>query len=179
MGLIFPVPFLLYFPFHFVRKKSYRNHSRKCKLCEGSMTKLSEQDEDEFLSKKQQVEETIKSVDYDVWKCKECGGTEAWYYLNHLTRYEVCPSCNAIAYYLVQDKTLEAATYSSSGKGESLYQCKACNKSKRKSYSIAKLTHSSSSSSSSGGGSYSGGSSSSGGSWGGGSSGGGGASSTW
>jgi uncharacterized protein len=179
MAIVFPLPFLIYFPFHFVRKKFYRNHPRKCLLCEGSMKKVGEKEDDQFLSKEQVVEETIKSVNYDVWKCKECGGTEAWHYLNRFTRYEVCPSCEAIAYSLVKNKTLQAATYSSSGRGESLYQCKACNKSERKTYTIAQLTHSSSSSSSGGGSSYSGGSSSSGGSWGGGHSGGGGASSRW
>ena len=182
MAVIFPLPFLFYFPFHFVRKRYYRNHPRKCKLCEGSMKKLGEKEDDEFLSKSQVVEETIKSVDYDVWKCKDCGEIEAWFYLNRFSRYEVCPSCNSIAYYLVSNKTLQAATYSSSGRGESLYQCKACNKPVRKPYSIAQLTYSSSSSSSSssgGGSSYGGGSSSSGGSWGGGRSGGGGSSSTW
>jgi uncharacterized protein len=180
IGLVFPVPFLFYFPFHFVRKAIYRNHPRKCLLCQGSMKKLSEKDEDEFLSKTQLVEENIRSVNYDVWKCKECGGTEAWYYLNHLTDYEVCPSCKGITYYLERNKTVKPPTKYNSGTGESIYRCKACNKKDSKPYSIApRHTSSSSSSSSSGGSSYGGGSSSSGGSWGGGRSGGGGASNTW
>lgn len=181
MAIIFPLPFLIYFPFHFVRRRFYRNHPRKCLLCDGSMKKLNEQEDDAFLTKEQIVEENIKSVNYDVWKCKECGGTEAWYYPNRYTRYKKCPSCKAMAYYLVKNKTLTAATYNHPGVGESLYQCKACNKSVTKKYTIATLEYSSSSSSSSSGGgsSYSGGSSSSGGSWGGGSSGGGGASSSW
>jgi len=181
IALIFPVPFLVYFPLHFVRKKYYRNHPRKCKVCEGSMNKLSETDDDAFLSKSQLVEENIESVNYDVWKCTSCGTTEAWQFLNRFTSYRACPACKSLAWYVASTKTLKAATYSSSGKGESLYQCKACGKSERKAYSIAQLTRSSSSSSSSSGGSsYSGGSSSSSsGSWGGGSSGGGGASSSW
>ena len=180
MALIFPLPFLAYFPFHFVRKKFYRNHPRKCTLCDGAMNKLGEKEDDQYLTKGQLVEETIDSVDYDVWQCESCSATEAWHFRTRWSKYEPCTKCKAIAWYLVENKTLKAATYSKSGKGESLYQCKACGNSERKAYSIAVLTtSSSSSSSSSGGSSYSGGSSSSGGSWGGGSSGGGGASSSW
>jgi len=180
MALIFPLPFIVYLPMHFVRKKYYRNYPRKCKLCEGKMNKLNETEDDKYLDKAQLVEEQIDSVDYDVWQCEACKGTESWHFKNRWTSYKPCPKCNAVAYYLVDDKTIKAATYSSSGKGESTYQCKSCGKTERKSYSIAMLTtSSSSSSSSSSGSSYSSSSGSSGGSWGGGSSGGGGASSSW
>lgn len=181
IGIVFPFPFLAYIPVHFVRRRYFRNYPRKCQLCEGSMFKLGEDEEDQYLTKTQILEEDIKSVNYDVWKCKECGGTEEWHYLNRHTSFKECPSCKAIAYYVASSKTLKAATYTHSGRGELLYQCKACNKSKREEYSIAQLVHTTSSSSSSSSSSYSSSSSSSssGGSWGGGSSGGGGASSTW
>jgi uncharacterized protein len=178
MTLIFPIPIFGYLPLHFARRKFYRNHPRKCTICEGSMTKLNEEVDDKFLDKTQLIEENIKSVDYDVWQCDECHATEAWHFLNRWSKYKPCPKCKARAWYLVYDKTLKAATYSGSGTGETLYQCKACGKSQRKTYTISQLTRSTSSSSS-GGSSYGSSSSSSGGSWGGGSSGGGGASSSW
>jgi len=177
MALIFPIPFLGYFPFHFARRKLYRNHPRKCTLCEGSMSKLDEKQDDAYLTRSQLIEENIKSVNYDVWQCDECHATEAWHFVNRWSKYEICSKCKARAWYLVSDRTLKSPTYSSSGTGERLHQCKACGRSDRKTYTMAQLTRSSSSSSS-GGSSY-GGSSSSGGSWGGGSSGGGGASSSW
>ena len=179
IALVFPFPFLLYFPFHFIRKAYYRNYPRKCRHCNGSMKKLSEKDDDEFLTKAQVLEESINSVNYDVWQCVSCSATESWHYINRLTSYEACPNCKAVAYYHVRSKTVTPATLYNSGTGESIYQCKNCNKKDRKTYSIARSSSSSSSSSSSGGSSYGSGSSSSGGSWGGGSSGGGGASSTW
>jgi uncharacterized protein len=175
IAVLFPVPFALYLPFHFVRKRFYRNHPRTCKLCDKDMIKLSEIEEDQFLTSPQQLEESIKSVDYDVWKCTGCQATERWAFVNKLSKYSSCPKCKARTYYLESDRTLVSATYSSSGKGEKIRKCKSCNHKYRETYSIAQLTRSSSSSSS--GGSSS--SSSSGGSWGGGSSGGGGATSSW
>lgn len=179
MGIIFPLPFLLHIPLHIVRRTRFRNHSRNCKDCGGDMKKLSETDDDNYLTKGQIVEEKIASVDYDVWQCQKCKATEAWHFPNRFSQYSECPSCKAKAYYRVSDKTLKAATYSSDGKGESVHECKACNKKVRNTYTIAQLVASTSSSSNSSSSSYSSSSSSSGGSWGGGSSGGGGASSSW
>jgi len=175
MGIVFPLPFLLYFFYHLKRKRSYRNHPRTCTLCMGKMHKQSEQTEDQFLSKEQQMEETLRSINYDVWQCESCKATEEWLYPNRWSKYVNCPKCNTKAYYLVGKTTLVSASYSSKGKGEQINSCKFCGHTKRSTYSIPKLVASSSSS----GGSSSGSSSSSGGSWGGGSSSGGGASSSW
>lgn len=175
MGLAFPFPFLFYFFYHLFRKRLYRNHPRACKKCQGAMHKLSEKTEDEYLSQGMQMEETLRSVDYDVWKCNACQAVELCFYLNRHSKYQPCPKCRTIAYYAASRRTVEPATYSSAGSGEEVHNCKFCGYSKKSSYSIAKLV---ASSGSSGGSSFSSGSSS-GGSWGGGSSGGGGASSSW
>ena len=42
-----------------------RNKVRICDYCEGKMHKLSEEEEDEFLSAAEQTEERINSIDYD------------------------------------------------------------------------------------------------------------------
>ncbi len=177
MLFLFPIPVVFYLPYHFVRKRRYRNHPRNCKLCDKEMIKLNEIDDDKHLSKNQQVEESLLSVDYDIWECTGCGGVETWQFRDKLTQYKICPACKSLAYYTVSDRTLVSPTYSSTGKGEETNKCKACGKSEKKTYSMAKLTRSSSSSGSSGGSGFS--SSSSGGSWGGGRSGGGGSSSSW
>ncbi len=176
MAVLFPLPFVFYFFYHLSRKKHYRNLPRKCKQCQGVMHKKSEIDEDEYLSEGMQMEETLRAVDYDVWKCEACAAIEVFFFLNSHSKYESCPKCKTIAYHSTSKRTLKSATYSSSGKGEEVHVCKFCGHTKTSPYRIAKLTSSSSSSSSGGG---SGGSSSGGGSWGGGSSGGGGASSSW
>jgi uncharacterized protein len=177
IALIFPVPFILYFPFHFTRKRYYRNHSRTCKLCNENMIKLSEAEDDLHLTKGQQVEESIQSVDYDVWKCTGCAATEGWAFPEKYSKYRICPACKSVAFHRHSDTTLLSPTYSSTGKGQEVNLCKACGKKESKTYVMAKLVQVSSSDSSSGFSSSSGGSS--GGSWGGGSSGGGGASSSW
>lgn len=176
VALVFPIPFALYFFYHLARKRIYRNHPRKCKQCQGKMRKLDERSDDEYLSEAQRAEERLRSVDYDVWKCEACGSIEVWFYLNRHSKYESCPKCRTLAYYLAGRHTVTSATYSSSGSGEEVHACKFCGFEKKSTYSIARLTRSASSS---GGSSFGSGSSSSGGSWGGGRSGGGGASSSW
>ncbi|HEY3402358.1 MAG TPA: TPM domain-containing protein [Ohtaekwangia sp.] len=178
IAFVFPFPFIFYFFYHLARKRIYRNHPRSCKQCRCAMHKLSERTEDEFLSKEQQMEETLKAVDYDVWKCEACQAIEMCFYLNRHSRYQPCPKCKTIAYHFVGKRTLESATYSSSGKGEETHTCQYCGYTKKSTYTISRLTRSTSSSSSSSSGS-SGSSASSSGSWGGGRSGGGGASSSW
>jgi uncharacterized protein len=176
MAILFPIPFLFYFIYHLLRKRLYRNHPRSCKQCNGVMHKLNEKDDDQFLSKQQQMEEALRSIDYDVWQCESCKATEEWLYPNRSSKYSACPKCNTWAYHLEGRKTLVSATYSSSGEGEETHKCKFCGFSKKSTYTIAQLVESTSSGSSS---SFDSSSSSSGGSWGGGSSGGGGASSSW
>lgn len=169
-AFVFPAPFLFYFFYHLSRKQKFRNHPRKCKICKGTMRKLNETEDDQHLSSAKQMEEKLKSVDYDVWKCEACSATEEYIYRNRWSKYKECPYCKTYASYLVGRHTVVSPTYTSSGRGEEVHNCKFCGKTKTTTYTIAQLTRSSSGSSSS---------SSGGGSWGGGRSGGGGASSSW
>jgi uncharacterized protein len=173
IGLIFPIPFFIYFFIHLFRARYYRNYPRQCNVCQGKMEKLGEKADDEFLSESAQMEEKLNSGDYDVWKCISCHAVEMWFYKNSWSKYEECPKCKTLALYTKSSRTIRSASYSSSGEGERTKLCKFCQHSVVSTYSIPMLTHSDSSSSS-----FSS-SSSSGGSWGGGSSGGGGASSSW
>lgn len=170
IGLVFPIPFFIYFFIHLYRKRYYRNYPRPCSVCHAPMRKLDEKADDEYLSESAQMEEKLKSGDYDVWLCTSCGATEMWFYKNTWSKYEDCPKCKTIAFYTKSTRTLRSATYSSSGEGERTKVCKFCNHTAVSTYTIPRLERSTSSSSSS---------SSSGGSWGGGSSSGGGASSRW
>ena len=174
MAIVFPLPFVFYFVYHLISKRTYRNHPRNCKECDAPLNKLNDRDEDVYLSPEQLMEEKLRSIDYDVWKCSSCESVEHWFYLNRHTKYKHCPKCKTMAFYSSSRRTVKSATYLSSGSGEEVHMCKFCGHQKKSTYSIAQLTRSTSSSSSG-----SSGSSSSGGSWGGGSSGGGGASSRW
>jgi uncharacterized protein len=172
LPFLFPIPFAFLMG-HFKKKKlAARNHPRPCKKCKQLIqAPMSEATEDEFLSTETIFEETLKSVDYDVWKCDHCGDFHYEMYINPKTKFTQCPKCSTYALYTAGSSTKVAATTSSSGIMEVVKQCKYCNKKTIVEEYIPMISTSSDSSSSS--------SSDSGGSWGGGDSGGGGASSSW
>lgn len=165
-----PLPFAFLYSGFKRKMDSIRNHPRDCNQCGQPLHKLDENADNDQLSKGQLMEETLKSVDYDVWRCRACNASEKLAYLNADSKYTDCPKCSTRTYYLQSDRTVRSATTSSEGTGEKIRHCKFCNNRNVETYTIARIQESSSSS---------GGSGSSGGSWGGGSSGGGGASSSW
>lgn len=173
MAFLFPLPFIFVY-LHLKKKiESIRTKPRECKKCGRKINRLDEVAEDEYLTKESQFEETLKSIDYDVWKCNACGEISLEAYINSKTEYTECPKCKTHALYTTRTTTKVAATTSHSGTTEIVKTCKYCNHQKVLTEPIPMIVVSSSSDSSSSS------SSSSGGSWGGGSSGGGGASSSW
>jgi uncharacterized protein len=90
------------------------------------MRLLSEIEEDQYLDFKQQVEERVKSIDYDVWKCNVCDSHKVLAYEKMTTKYRVCPQCGAKTYSLVCDRIITPATSLSSGRGEKVHECANC-----------------------------------------------------
>ncbi|NOZ34546.1 MAG: TPM domain-containing protein [Chlorobi bacterium] len=179
--ILIPVPFVgIYFWVRYLTDK-WRDTPRISAKTGKIMHKLTETEDDKFLKKGEVAEETVKSIDYDVWISDEKDDVLIQKYKRWFSKYNACPKCKYKTYYKVYDKVIKSATYSSSGKGERLYKCTNCGFSKKTTYTIPKKTRTSSSGS--GSSSWSGGSSSwssgSSSSWGGGSSGGGGAGSSW
>lgn len=166
-AVFIPIPFAFLIPAYRKRMKFLREHPRECAQCHQTATLLTEATEDPFLNDKQKFEENLKTVDYDVWQCASCQAHQVFRYPTSQSKYEDCPKCNTVAYFVSSTRTIRAATESSEGLKEETKTCKYCKFQNVRQYSTPKL----SSSSGSGG--------SSGGSWGGGSSGGGGASSSW
>ncbi len=175
-AVFFPLPMLLYLLFYFVRLKYLRNAPIGCANCGRNMRKLSESEEDAYLTPAQRVEENIQSMDYDVWVCDHCKNREVFPYTKN-SRYKDCPHCHARAYYLADDRIINRSTTLSRGNGEKEYICQNCHKKDLLPYIIPMIVLSSGSSGRGGfgGGSFGGG----GGSWGGGSTGGGGARGGW
>lgn len=141
-----------------------RKKPRQCPKCGKRMQRLSERADDQFLSDAQQMEEKLKSVDYDVWQC-ECGETLLPIaYRKRLSSYHECPGCHARTMKTTR-KTIYPATYSSSGLAEKTNHCESCGRTTKQNVTIPQLTRSSSSSSSgsSGGSSFGGSGRSSGG----------------
>ena len=175
-GYIFPLPMYVVDMLVENLLEKWRNQVRFSSKTGLEMRKLSEAKDNEYLEKGQVTEEQIKSVDYDVWITDEPDDILVLRYNTWFTKYNSCSACGYKTWYLVYDRTITSATYSSSGTGERKKACAHCKHQDISRYTIPQLQESSSSSS--GGSSYSS-SSSSGGSWGGGSSGGGGSSSSW
>ncbi|MGS2739529.1 TPM domain-containing protein [Sinomicrobium sp. M5D2P17] len=131
----------------------------------------------ELLDEGQLKEEWALSRSYEIWKHKVSGKIKVigWDGIK-IKDYSDCPSCHYHTFKQPHTKTIKAATYKASGKGERIRECVYCGNTISLGTVVIPRKQRSSSSSSSGGGGYSGGSS---GSFGGGSSGGGGAGGRW
>ena len=144
-------------------RRCLRLKPRTCSICRRKMRRLAKFEDDQYLAQGQQVEEALKSVDYDVWYCPYDDHTKIEGYKGRFSSYSVCPSCNHITMYSTRT-VLTSATKSRFGKACVDYTCKNCHHAYEETVIIPRITESSSSSGESNGGSFAGGSSS-GGSW--------------
>lgn len=176
--VIFPLTLIPLYIWITSRLKRMRNTPQVCDKCGTGMHKLSEQEEDEFLSQAEQTEERINSVDYDVWLCDQCRNTKILPYESAYTNYKKCPACKAKAYSLKSDHVLVHPTQFSKGTGEKTYACQHCGHTDRIKYLIPMIVVVTSGGRRGGGFGGNGGGFSGGG-FGGGRSGGGGASAGW
>jgi len=148
------------------------NYRLPCASCGSAMDLIPEQEDDAQLSVEEVAEERAGGMDYELWKCPQCGAGER--FAVKLGKASDCPKCKRRT--LVRSHTtLTAATTSHGGRERVTDACKnpKCDYVKTWERSTARIGSSSSSSSRSG---FSSSSSSSRSSFGGGRSGGGGAS---
>ena len=128
---------------------------------------ISDENEKEYLSESEVLEEEIGSVEYDIYKNPMIGKIQKITRDIPFSGYVKCSSCSTKAGKLISDEVISHATYSSSGSGIRTYECLFCHEIEKVRYTIPKKTRSSSgrgsSSSSSGGSSFGGGSSGGGG----------------
>lgn len=150
---------------------------RRCKQCQRQLRRLSEAEEDKYLSAGQQSEEQAGSVDYDVFVCGSCKIVDIQAHRKLFTRYRPCSSCG-FRTVRARSLTTRQATSFSTGEIQITETCHHCHAQHVRYETIAMVTAWSSSSSDSSGG-YGGGDSSSSSDFGGGDSGGGGADSSF
>jgi len=176
--VLFPVIMIFFIMIYFLMLKRLRTKPIVCSQCGSKMLRLTAPALNAYLTPAQKTEETIGSIDYDVWHCDHCGNTEALPFNNQMSKYAVCPNCRAKAYYLVQDRVIRQATSFAQGEGERTYACMNCKETDSKLYNIPRIIPPPINSNSRGGwgGGFGGGG---GGSWGGGRTGGGGARGGW
>lgn len=148
----------------------YRRRPRKCATCGNPRVKLDERADDAHLDDGQRFEESLGSVDYDVWWCDPCEDALVDRYGALFTRFVRCGRCDYVTVKKTS-RTLQAATYDHGGLVEVTRHCGHCGHLSTSRHSTPRRTRPSSSSSSSsrrssssfGGGRSSGGGSS--GSW--------------
>lgn len=157
----------------FMLRRWNRKRVRTCEHCKNPRQLLGDAAEDKHLNSSQMTEESVGSVDYDVWWCGRCDDVLVLRYGAIFSSYSTCPQCSARTR-TSNTTTLSHATEYSTGLQQIDESCANC--SYRNSYTrtTARIERSSSSSSS-----WSSSSSSSGSSFGGGSSSGGGSSGSW
>ena len=138
-----------------------RNRPRVCAHCGQPRQRLDEHADDAHLDRGQRHEESLGSVDYDVWWCERCEDAQVEGYGAWISSYERCRSCD---YKTAQSRshTRVAATYDHGGVVDVTVSCTHCGHQHSFTRHTPRRTRSSSSGSSSGG--YGGGSSSGGGS---------------
>ena len=102
-----------------------RYHRRRCPNCRMYMIRLDEVSDDVYLDSGQKLEETLASVDYDVWKCPSCNMHALHGYNGWFASFKPCPRCNYRTLGITRE-TLEAPTYSSTGKDVIKRDCRHC-----------------------------------------------------
>ena len=171
--VFFPALMVLYALVHFLLLKRLRTKPIACSQCGNMMVRLDRPALNDYLTQSEKTEESIRSVDYDVWRCEKCGHTEALAF-NESSKFTECPYCQAKTFYFANDRIVKQATSFSAGQGERVYACMNCKKTQSQLYDIPRIIVTTSGGFGRGGG-FGGG----GGSWGGGSTGGGGARGGW
>ena len=127
------------------KMKQMRKKPRNCEHCGTEMHRLSEQEDNYFLTPQEDAEEKLGSVDYDVWMCDNCSNTEVYRFNNKHTKYSECPYCHAKTYSLSHDHIVMPATTVAAGRGEKVYTCSYCKMRKVMPYIIPIIVASSSS----------------------------------
>jgi uncharacterized protein len=142
-AVFFPVPFLFTDWGNGRKLKAIRLHDRHCIHCQTALVLLDEKKDDERLLKGQLVEESIKSIDYDVWFCPSCRSHYALGYNSKFSTYQPCTFCGTVASFLQSDVTKIPADSDSDGTGEKTYACMYCKKTSTVEYTIPRFKHSS------------------------------------
>lgn len=153
---------------------------RNCPKCGKRMRRLSEEQDDAYLSFDQKFEEDLGSIDYRAWRCDDCAEMKIEKKVRWLSGFSECPQCK---HRTLSSRTIQLLepTYTREGVAEVVQTCRfpSCKYHYSKKKAIPRRVKSRSGGGwyvgGGGGGGWSGG----GGSFGGGSSGGGGAGRSW
>ena len=136
-------------------RRWWRHRSRSCDRCGAPMAMLDEARDDAHLEPAELKEESLASVDYDLWACSACPNVTKLRYGAWFSSYAKCTKCGAKTKSSAET-TLVAATYDHGGRVRVDEHCEFCGYRHSFERSTPRKTRSSSSSSGFGGGSSSG-----------------------
>lgn len=117
----------------------WRNGKRYCGNCNCEMKKVDEEHDNDYLTPAQDLEEQLKSIDYDVWVCPDCGETEVFPFVNKNVALFECEKCHSRTMRLISDNVAVQPTTTHEGEGAKTFDCLYCHHRVVKKYPIAKL----------------------------------------
>ena len=139
LGIFFPMLLLyigLWYQFFF--KPRARRSRIKCDRCSNKMKKLSDKDGKQYLQPYQSLEKRLRSKDYDVWLCNNCGNTRVYGFDYRFTPYSTCEVCKAKTKSMVKERVVKNPTLLNEGLGQKEYLCRNCGNRTNKQYRIPK-----------------------------------------
>ena len=132
----------IYYPAVVERKlKKWRYKPRKSPKTGNKMKLLSEEEEDVYLTEGMQAEETVFSVDYDVWIDEESGFTKIEKYNGHL-HSERCDKCGFQTLKINKEEIISSPAAGNKGELMKYYECTYCGHKSRKVFSIGDMKES-------------------------------------
>lgn len=121
-----------YYPTRLNRKLHKLRYTPRVNTENGNkMRLLSEEEEDEYLDEKMQAEESVFSVDYDVWIDEQTGTTKIEKYAGRLLA-EQCDRCNLHTLRLEREELITVSNETQDGETLKHYKCSYCGRIKRK-----------------------------------------------
>ena len=118
-----PLPWLIVM---LLRMRHIRLQRHPCPNCGTRMHRLDEETDNEYLTPSQDLEEQLKSVDYDVWLCPKCNERDIIPYVNPLSSYKVCPACGTRAEQMVADRVVRQPSELHDGLAVRDFRCANC-----------------------------------------------------
>ena len=89
-----------------------RLRARNCRACGTPQVRLGERADDAYLDSGERAEESVGSVDHDVWSCPSCGRVDKAGWSNWFSGYGRCPACSARTRREISTTLVRATEYS-------------------------------------------------------------------
>ena len=118
-----PLPWLIIM---LLKMRHIRLHKHPCPNCGTLMHRLDEQTDNEYLTPSQDLEEQLKSVDYDVWLCPKCNERDIIPYINPHSAYTRCSACGTYAEQMTANRVVRQPSEFHDGLSVREYRCANC-----------------------------------------------------